>query len=112
MILAGLPKDKVNYSSLNILYLFMLSENLVGIDSDQIRKVLRRKKIWPMPSSDDGLPNWKERLHKVMLAGYTEWKHPCENKNNVKFHQGSQVVQSTNEVIIDEESDYETEEED
>lgn len=92
--------------------LFLALDNLVGIDSDRVKKVLRKKKIWPMPSSDDGLPNWKERLNKVMLAGYTEWKHPCENKKNVKFHQGTQVLQSTNEVIVEEESDYETEDED
>ena len=91
---------------------------MVGIDPDRIETIFREKMIWPMPSKCDGLPNWQERLNKVLLAGYSEWKAPRSlmdqdpRLRNPTFLQGLDVVQSTKEVIheSDEETDYETDE--
>ena len=86
--------------------------NLVGIDSKRLQKIIRKKEIWPMPSSGDGLPNWQERRNKVMLAGYSQWKEWSSvlvEKSTYQFHQGYFVENSTDILSnIDDESDEET----
>ena len=86
--------------------------NLVGIDSKRLQKIIRKKEIWPMPSSGDGLPNWQERRNKVMLAGYSQWKEWSSvlvEKSTYQFHQGCFVENSTDILSnIDDESDEET----
>ena len=86
--------------------------NLVGIDSKRLQKIIRKKEIWPMPSSGDGLPNWQERRNKVMLAGYSQWKEWSSvlvEKSAYQFHQGCFVENSTDILSnIDDESDEET----
>ena len=97
-------------------YFLCCSENLVGIDPDRLAKIFKRKKIWPMPSASDDLPNWPERLNKVMLAGYSQWKAPRslrekdpDEEQTPKFIQGVEVIQSTSRVeLANEESDNET----
>jgi hypothetical protein len=86
--------------------------NLAGIDSKCLEKIIRKKEIWPMPSSGDGLPNWQERRNKVMLAGYSQWEQWSSvlvEKSAYQFHQGCFVENSSDILInIDDESDEET----
>ena len=32
-----------------------MSDHLVGVSKDSIKKIIRDKKAWPMPSTSDGL---------------------------------------------------------
>ncbi|CAG5090921.1 Oidioi.mRNA.OKI2018_I69.PAR.g12770.t1.cds [Oikopleura dioica] len=50
--------------------------NLVGVDRELIERSLRRKKCFPMPNKDDGLPDWEDRYAEAFLSGYTPWTAP------------------------------------
>jgi len=109
-------KWKDPFADNNTMWSAEVQENLVGIDPERLAKIFRKKRIWPMPSASDSLPNWPERLNKVMLAGYTQWKAPrClreqdpDEEQTPQFIQGDDVIQSTSKVEESvEESDYET----
>jgi len=106
----------------NTMWSAEVQENLVGVDPDRLAKIFKRKKIWPMPSASDDLPNWPERLNKVMLAGYTQWKAPRslrekdpDEEQTPQFIQGVEVIASTSRVELaveesDNETDYDTDE--
>lgn len=109
-------KWKDPFADNNSVWSAEVQENLVGIDPDRLEKIFRKKKIYPMPSKTDGLPNWPERLNKVLLAGYRKWKAPrClrdqdpDEEQTPQFIQGIEVIESTSKVEeIVEETDYET----
>ena len=63
-------------SDLRISRFQSILDNLVGVDRELIERSLRRKKCFPMPNKDDGLPDWEDRYAEAFLSGYTPWTAP------------------------------------
>lgn len=85
-------------------------DHLVGVSKDTVKKIIRDKKAWPLPSTNDGIDSgWKERRAICSKVGITEWVATTSERNKKYKIVNAELPVTQSEI---EDTDEETDEED